>query len=34
MSYRNPPIIVDKSGDIWAEAISGFGEMFANGLIK
>ena len=34
MSYRNPPIIVDKSGDIWAKAISGFAESVANNVIK
>ena len=34
MSYRNPPIIVDRSGDIWAKAISGFAEQLSNGVIK
>ena len=34
MSYRNPPIIVDKSGDIWAKAISEFSESLANNVIK
>jgi hypothetical protein len=34
MSYRNPPIIVNKSGDIWAKAISGFAESVANGMIE
>jgi len=34
MSYRNPPIIVDRSGDVWAKAISGFAEQLSNGVIK
>ena len=32
MSYRNPPIIVDKSGDIWAQTIANFGQQVAAGI--
>ena len=34
MSYRNPPIIVDKSGDIWAQTIANFGQQVAAGITK
>jgi hypothetical protein len=32
MSYRNPPIIVDRSGDIWAQTIANFGQQVAAGI--
>ena len=34
MSYRNPQIIVDRSGEIWAKAIANFGGTIASGLDK
>ena len=34
MSYRNPQIIVDRSGEIWAKAIANFGGAVASGLDK
>jgi hypothetical protein len=34
MSYRNPQIIVDRSGEIWAKAIANFGGDVASGLDK
>jgi len=33
MSYRNPPIIVDKSTDVWGKAIAGFGQQIAQGIL-
>ena len=33
MSYRNPPIIVDKSTDVWGKAIAGFGQQIAKGIL-
>ena len=32
MSYRNPQIIIDNSGDIWGKAIAGFGANIAKGI--
>ncbi len=32
MSYRNPPIIVDKSADVWGKAIAGIGQQIAQGI--
>ena len=32
MSYRNPQIIVDRSGEIWGQAIAGVGKDIARGL--
>ena len=32
MSYRNPQIIVDRSGEIWGQAIAGIGKDIARGL--
>jgi len=32
MSYRNPQIIIDRSGEIWGQAIAGFGANIAKGL--
>ena len=32
MSYRNPQIIVDRSGEIWGQAIAGFGKDIARGI--
>ena len=32
MSYRNPRIIVDRSGEVWGKAIAGFGRDIAQGL--
>ena len=34
MSYRNPPIIVDRSTDVWGKAIAGFGQQFAQGILS
>jgi len=34
MSYRNPQIIADRSGEIWAKAIANFGSSVASGLDK
>ncbi len=34
MSYRNPPIIVDRSTDVWGKAIAGFGQQFAEGILS
>lgn len=34
MSYRNPQIIVDRSGEIWAKAIANFGGTIASGIDK
>ena len=34
MSYRNPPIIVDRSTDVWGKAIAGFGQQVAQGIIS
>ena len=33
MSYRNPPIIVDRSTDVWGKAIAGFGQQIAKGIL-
>lgn len=33
MSYRNPPIIVDRSTDVWGKAIAGFGQQIAQGIL-
>ena len=33
MSYRNPPIIVDRSTDVWGKAIAGFGQQVAKGIL-
>jgi hypothetical protein len=33
MSYRNPPIIVDRSTDVWGKAIAGFGQQVAQGIL-
>tara|TARA_B110000037_G_scaffold204422_1_gene248376 strand:+ start:1313 stop:3181 length:1869 start_codon:yes stop_codon:yes gene_type:complete len=32
MSYRNPQIIIDRSGEIWGKAIAGFGANVAKGI--
>ena len=32
MSYRNPRVIVDRSGEIWGQAIAGFGKDIARGI--
>ena len=32
MSYRNPKIIIDRSGEIWGQAIAGFGKDVARGI--
>jgi len=32
MSYRNPQVIVDRSGEIWGQAIAGFGKDIARGI--
>ena len=32
MSYRNPPIIVDRSTDVWGKAIANFGQQVAQGI--
>ena len=32
MSYRNPPIIVDRSADVWGKAIAGIGQQVAQGI--
>ena len=32
MSYRNPQIIIDRSGEIWGQAIAGFGANVAKGI--
>ena len=32
MSYRNPQVIIDKSGEIWGQAIAGFGKDVARGI--
>ena len=32
MSYRNPQVIVDRSGEIWGKAIAGFGKDIARGI--
>jgi hypothetical protein len=34
MSYRNPPIIVDRSTDVWGKAIAGFGQQVAQGILS
>ena len=34
MSYKNPPIIVDRSTDVWGKAIAGFGQQLAQGIIS
>lgn len=34
MSYRNPPIIIDKSNEIWGTAIAKFGEQVSKGIIS
>tara|TARA_B110000046_G_scaffold17627_1_gene16910 strand:+ start:1344 stop:3194 length:1851 start_codon:yes stop_codon:yes gene_type:complete len=32
MSYRNPQVIIDRSGEIWGQAIAGFGKDAARGI--
>ena len=32
MSYRNPPIIVDRSTEVWGQAIAGLGQQIAQGI--
>ena len=32
MSYRNPQIIIDNSGEIWGKAIANFGRQMASGI--
>ena len=32
MSYRNPKIIIDRSGEVWGKAIADFGRSFAQGM--
>ena len=32
MSYRNPQVIIDRSGEIWGQAIAGFGKDVARGI--
>ena len=32
MSYRNPQVIIDRSGEIWGQAIAGFGKDAASGI--
>ena len=34
MSYRNPPIIVDRSTDVWGKAIANFGQQVAQGILS
>ena len=34
MSYRNPQVIIDRSGEIWGQAIAGFGKDIARGIDK
>ena len=34
MSYRNPPIIVDRSTDVWGKAIANFGQQVSQGIIS
>ncbi len=34
MSYRNPPIIIDKSNEIWGTAIAKFGQQLSEGIIS
>ena len=34
MSYRNPPIIIDRSTDVWGTAIAKFGEQVSKGIIS
>jgi hypothetical protein len=34
MSYRNPPIIVDRSTDVWGKAIANFGKQVAQGILS
>ena len=32
MSYRNPQVIIDRSGEIWGQAIAGFGRDISRGI--
>ena len=34
MSYRNTPIIVDRSTDVWGKAIANFGQQVAQGILS
>jgi hypothetical protein len=34
MSYRNAPIIVDRSTDVWGKAIANFGQQVAQGILS
>jgi hypothetical protein len=34
MSYRNPPIIIDRSTDVWGTAIAKFGQQISAGIIS
>jgi hypothetical protein len=34
MSYRNPPIIVDRSTDVWGKTIANFGQQVAQGILS
>ena len=34
MSYRNPPIIVDRYTDVWGKAIANFGQQVAQGILS